>query len=70
MENCFLSLEVEGDCLPLIQQLQKEVADNNFLGFTIHDILDVLKSLFSFPFCSLKGDNKVAHDLASSLATV
>jgi len=56
---------VEGDCQPLIQKLQNKTVEDNFVGFIIADILDLVAQLefVTFSFVKREGD-MVAHKLA------
>ena len=65
------NLCVEGDCLPLIQKLQSKTAENNFVGFVISDILNLVDQFefVAFSFVRREG-NGVAHELAHWLPVV
>lgn len=59
-------IEMEGDCIPLIQKLQMWTTEDNFLGFIVSDILELSRSFDFIAFSFVKGGrgNRVAHDLA------
>lgn len=74
-DHGFHHLEVEGDCLTLIQKLKSKKVEASFVGFIVVDILTLALSFefISWGFVKRKG-NKVAHALAhfdpfSSLVT-
>jgi len=58
-------LEVEVDCLLLIQKLRNKVIDDNRLGLIVKDIFFLLIEYFDFIVSSfVKGEgNRVAHEL-------
>ena len=62
---------MEGNCLPLIQKLQSKTVEDNFVGFVISDILNLVDQFEFVAFAFVKREgNGVAHELAHWLPVV